>query len=83
MENLTVSLTPEMLALIPVVAAIIQLLKRVEAVKKLTAWLPFAAIGIALGLNYYTNIPEPVLPSIIIGLVASGGYDLLKGSTGK
>ena len=78
MENLTIELTPAMLALVPVVAAILQVLKRVEAIQKVKAWLPFAAIGVALALGYLTKMPDPIIPSIIIGLVSSGGYDLLK-----
>jgi len=84
MENLTVALTPAMLALVPVVAAILQVLKQVELMQKMKQWLPFCSIGIALGLGYLTKMPEPILPSVLIGLVASGGYDLLKlGSSTK
>ena len=81
MESLTVNLTPEMLALVPVVAAILQLLKRVEAIEKVKEWLPFASIAIAYGVAYLTKMPEPILPAVIIGLVASGGYDLLRAPT--
>ena len=77
-ETLNIELTPAMLALVPVVAAILQVIKRVEVMQKLKAWLPFVSIGIALGLGYLTKMSNPILPSIIIGLVASGGYDLLK-----
>lgn len=77
-EQLIIDLTPEMLALVPIVATVLQLAKRIEAIAKLKQWYPFLSIGIALGLGYLTGMEEPIAPSIIIGLVASGGYDLLK-----
>lgn len=73
-----VTLTPAMLALVPVVAAILQLAKRFEPLQKLKSYLPFISIGIALGLGSLANMPNLIISSVIIGLVASGGYDLLK-----
>ena len=81
MENLTISLTPEMLALVPVVALILEVAKKIKAVEKLKEWMPFISVGIAYGLSCLTGIENPVLPSILIGLVASGSYDLVKGVT--
>lgn len=79
MEEFTINLTPQALALIPVVAAIIQAAKKIPRVQQINNWLPFISVGLALALGYAIKIPNPILPSIIIGLVASGGYDLLKG----
>lgn len=78
METLTINLTPQMLALVPLVAAVLQILKRLAFMDKFTEWLPFISIGVAMGLGFLTKMPDPILPSVIIGLVASGGYDLLK-----
>jgi hypothetical protein len=86
MENLNIQLSPAMLALVPVVAAIIQVLKKFLAIKhipnKITIFikelLPFASILIAFGLLNYQKVSEPLLPAIIIGLTACGGFDLLK-----
>jgi hypothetical protein len=78
MDTLNINLTPEMLALVPVVAVILEALKRISILEKLKPWMPFISIGVALGLGYLTGIVQPIMPSIIIGLVASGGYDLLK-----
>jgi len=39
MEDYTITITPAMAALVPVVAAILQVLKRMEAVQKMTEWL--------------------------------------------
>ena len=74
-----VNLTPEMLVLVPVVAALLQVLKNIEAIQAIKEWLPYVAVGIALGLGYLTKMENPILPSILIGLMASGGYDLVKG----
>jgi len=81
MEELQISLTPEMLALVPVVAAIIQVLKKIPSISKIAAWMPFAAIGIAMLLAYGLNGEVDVLPSVVLGLTASGAYDLLRAPT--
>jgi len=78
METMTINMTPEMLAVVPMVVAIVQILKQIEVVSKIKQWLPFVSIGVAMGLCYLTNIPNPVVSAIIIGLVSSGGYDLFK-----
>lgn len=81
MDTFTINLSAEMLTLVPIVAAILQLAKRIEAIAKLSQWFPFISVGIALGLGYLTKMTDPIYPSILIGLVASGGYDLLKAPT--
>ncbi len=78
MDELVIQLTPQMLLLIPIVAAIVQVVKQLKAIEKYTKWLPFVAIGVAYGLAMATNVADPILPSVIIGLAASGGYDAVK-----
>lgn len=78
MEQLNVDLTPAMLALVPVVAAILQMIKKFPLPDKIKEFLPGGSMLIALGLLYANNVPDPILPSVIIGLMACGGYDLLK-----
>jgi len=78
MEELVVQLTPGMLLLIPIVAAIVQVIKQIKAIEVYKKWLPFLAIGIAYALAIATKMADPVLPSVIIGLAASGGYDAVK-----
>ncbi len=78
MEDFSITLTPAMLALVPVVAALLQFAKRLDFVQEMKQWLPLISIGIALGIGYATKMPNPIMNSIVIGLVASGGYDLLK-----
>jgi len=87
MKGLNVELSSAMLALVPVVAAIMQALKRVIAIQQIPQGvgffvkelLPFISMIIAFLLLRYQAVPEPLLPAIIIGLTACGGYDLLKG----
>jgi len=81
MEDLTITLTPAMLALVPVVAAILQMLKKLEPIQKIKSYLPFISVGVACGLCFFAKIQEPIMASIIIGLVASGGFDMLRGTT--
>lgn len=86
MQNLNVELTPAMLVLVPVVAALIQVLKEFLTIKQIPTefsiamkkLLPYASIAIAFGIMYYQKVPEPLIPAVMIGLTASGGYDLLK-----
>ena len=77
-DSLTVQLTPAAMLLIPMVAGIVQILKRIKAVEKIKGWLPFVSMGIALGLGYLQQVDNPVMTALIVGLVASGGYDAIK-----
>lgn len=81
MDQSTVNLTPEMLAIVPVVAFLLQLLKRIPAVAKMKSWLPLVSVGTSIGLCYLLGVQDPVTPAIVIGLTASGGYDLLRTPT--
>jgi len=86
MENLNIELSPAMLALVPIVAAIIQVLKKFLAIEYIPnhisifikELLPFVAIFLAFGLIRCQTIITILLPAIIIGLTACGGFDLLK-----
>jgi len=73
-----IQLTPEMLALVPVVAAIIQMLKKIPQITPYKDLLPLAAIGISVALVYSVNYLAFLLPAIIVGLMACGGYEMLK-----
>ena len=85
MEN--IEIPTSMLALIPIVALIVQNLKKMSAMGTLKEYLPVISVAIAVSLAYLTsgqleNWSDPILPAIAIGLMASGGYDVLKGKTG-
>lgn len=76
--DLTFEMTPQILALIPIVAAILQVLKRIEPIQAVKQWLPFIAIGLAIGLAFMMKVPDPIMPGIVAGLMAGGAYDALK-----
>ena len=83
MDDLMIQLTPGMLALVPIVAAILQLVKRFEFMEKIKSYFPLIAIGLSLAICYATKMPDPIMPAVLIGLTASGGYDLLKAPAKK
>ena len=81
LDQLQIQLTPAMLVLVPVIGAVVQLLKAIPFVAQNSKWLPYVSIGVALGLGFLTKLPEPIISSVILGLAASGSYDLVKSST--
>lgn len=83
MEDLTFEMTPQVLVLIPYVAVILQVLKRIEPIQAVKQYLPFIAIGLGIGFAYLTKVPDPIMPGIVAGLMAGGSYDLLKGAKPK
>lgn len=71
-------LTPEMIILIPVVAGIIQVLKKIPRIQPYKEFLPLVAI--ALGVLLVWSVPYLgfLKDGAIVGLGACGGYALLK-----
>lgn len=84
MEDLGIEITPKMLMMVPLVAAAVQWLKSIEPLAKLLKdWLPLVNVLISLVLSYFVQPSgagpmDWILPGIIVGLVAGGGYDILK-----
>ena len=81
MEN--IEIPAKMLPLLVIVPLIVKHLKTIEAVESIKSYLPLIAIVISVGLAYITGGPveswgEPIIPAIAIGLMACGGYDVLK-----
>lgn len=74
----TITLTQQMLVLIPIIGLLLQALKKVETVQKYVAWMPFIAIGVAFAAAKLQGMEDPVTSAVIMGLVASGGYDAVK-----
>jgi hypothetical protein len=75
-----IELSPKLLALVPVIAAIIQILKRLPQLQALKAWLPVVSVVLGIGFAYLNKVPDPIVPGITLGLLASGAYDVLKGA---
>ena len=71
-------LTPEMLTLVPVVAAVLQMAKSIEMLANLKQWFPLVSLVLGVVACYITGVPNPIMPGVLIGLSASAGYDVLK-----
>lgn len=74
MESLNI--TPEVLPVIA--AAIVQVLKQIPFFKDRTDLLPIVSVAVGIGLTYAMSLAKPIVTGIVIGLVASGGFDLLQ-----
>ena len=65
--------------LVPIVAALLQVLKRIPQIEKIKNLMPFVGIAVSIVICYASKVVNPTVTGIIVGLVASGGYDLIKG----
>jgi len=79
MEQLEVLLTPELLAMVPLVAFVLQMIKKLPVVAGYMEYAPLVSIGLGVASAYMMNVESPIIPGVIIGLLASGSYDVLKG----
>ena len=86
---MNIELTPGMLALIPIVAVIVQTFKRIidkapipeSTVTFIKEFLPIVSMLVAflILLSIYKQASPNILPGMIIGLTASGSYSAVKG----
>jgi len=82
MEEFMINIDAQTMMLVAAVGAILQVAKGIPALEKLKQWFPFIAIGVAYVLSRALGVEDPIMPSIVTGLLASGSYDLLKSPTG-
>lgn len=79
MDTMNVTLTPEMLAVIPTLAVSLQMVKGIEPLARYKAWMPLVAVAIAIACAILMQIgattAEQVMSGLIMGLATSGGYD--------
>jgi hypothetical protein len=84
-DLLSITLTPQMLTIIPLLAVAIQALKAIEPLAKLKAWFPLitiaAAMALAVILKMGDDVQSQLVAGIVMGLATSGGYDAAKVST--
>ena len=73
----------QVIGLVALVAAMLQMLKAIPLVDKFKPWLPVASVGLGVLMAFWTKIPEPIVPGIMVGLAASGGYSFMKSKNGK
>ena len=81
-EQLNIQLPESMPILVAIVAAVIQLVKGLPVVEKVKPYLPIASIGFGIGIAYYQQIESWPIIGVIVGLTASGAYDVLKAKPG-
>ena len=81
MDNLTTQLGPAGMILIPLVAGLVQQLKRVPGIVKLQEKFPVyltAALGFGIGAAYLMGLTNPAVAGVIIALSACGAYEAVK-----
>ena len=72
------NLDPEILMLVPLVTAILQVIKKIPQAKAILPFLPFVSMLVSLGLLYAQSNHLQVIPAITLGLMASGLYSGVK-----
>jgi len=81
-DTLNVTLTPQMLTIIPALMMLIQMLKAIPAVEKIKPWMPLIAVGIAVGLAVIlkmgTDPVTQIMSGVTMGLATAGGYDMAR-----
>lgn len=82
-QQFMVEVTPQVAAIAFATGVLLQIAKSLKVLDKVKQWFPFLSIAVAFGISTATGIEDPVLPSLIAGLVASGGYDLITGPMKK
>jgi hypothetical protein len=85
--NDNIELSKTMLALVPVVAWLIQQVKEIPALSFLKQWLSYisvvAGVGMACLVNWNFSPQETIIPGIIMGILATGGYEMMKTKNGQ
>ncbi|KKN58298.1 hypothetical protein LCGC14_0553780 [marine sediment metagenome] len=76
MQN--IELSPELLMLVPLVAALLEVLKRVPIIERIKEFMPFLAIATSVGVVYAQTQSLQIMPAIVMGLMASGAYSSVK-----
>ena len=74
----SVTLTPQMLVVVPIIGGLVQMLKQVPFIQKQTAWLPLLTVAVSIAVSFAMRFEDPVMAGLLIGLAAGGGYDLLR-----
>ncbi len=78
-ETMVISLTPQMLTVIPLLAMALQVLKGLEPLAKLKPWFPLIAVGAAMALAVVlkmgAELPDQLMAGVVMGLATAGGYD--------
>ena len=74
MNQLTITVTPQMTLLVAIVAYIIQQVKELPYIKKVKGYLPLISMALGVGLAFVWSLTNPIPTGIVIGFAASTGY---------
>jgi len=77
MEDTTIQLTPAALALVPLIAGIIQQLKLLPIIAPARPYMSLVALVLGVALSFATSVANPVTSGLVIGLMAVGGYKVM------
>ena len=78
MDAFNVDFTPAMYVLVFCTAALIQFAKKIPTVANYSDFFPLLSCLVGVGLAFSQSVANPVVSGIIIGMVASGSYCLVK-----
>jgi len=80
--NETIVVDPKVLALVPIIAAVLQAVKILPVAQKFLSWLPLISLAAGVGLvgAYTPDLPigEIILTGLVLGASASGLYSATK-----
>jgi hypothetical protein len=74
----SVTLTPQMLVVVPVIGGLVQMVKQVPFIRKQAAWLPLVTVLLGVAVAFGLRFDDPVMAGLLMGLASGGGYDLLR-----
>jgi len=81
-ETMTIELTPQMLAVIPILAMVLEMVKGIAPLAWLKPWMPFVAVGLSFGaavlFGIGSTLEQQVIAGVLMGLATSGGYDAVR-----
>ena len=72
-----------MLMLVPVVAAVLEVLKKIPLIDNIKDWMPFLSMGLSIGVIYAQTNEVQIMPAVVMGLMASGAYSSVKAIAAK
>lgn len=73
-----IALSAEMVALVPVIAGVLQALKKIPLIDQIKAYMPFISMLLSFGVIYAQTSEIQIIPAVIMGLTASGLYSGVK-----
>lgn len=60
------------------VAMLVQFVKRLPVYEEFKQWTPLISIIFGIGISFATNVADPIIGGIMIGVSSSGVYSFVK-----